>query len=117
MAIILSRMSIEQVHSFIEKFFSLWANGSDASLQLKLLDGKCKVIMELAVGDYTCSPNAPDTDTLCSKPSITVSPSRQRRRECRIKDRAQKADEIEEVKQAVAELGHTRIPSCQLSQC
>ena len=42
--------------------------------------------MELDVRDYTSSTNAPDTTTLSSKPIVTVSPSRQRHRERRIKE-------------------------------
>ena len=88
-------MATEQVHSFIGKFFSLWANGNDVSLQLKSLDGKCKVTMELDVGDYVYTQNAPDSDILCPKPSVGL--SRQRRRERRYKDRIKSADERENV--------------------
>ena len=88
-------MATEQVHSFIGKFFSLWANGNDVSLQLKLLDGKCKVIMELDVGDYVYTQNAPDSTILRPKPSVGL--SRQRCREYLHKDRIKSADELENV--------------------
>ena len=72
-------MSTEQVNSFVSKFISLWSSGEDVSLQLKSLNGKCKVVMEIDIGNYKAA-------TLHHEKYKGFSPSRQRRRERRLQE-------------------------------
>ena len=69
-------MATTQLHSFVTKFVSLWADGQDVSLNFNSKNGKAHVTMQVELGDFKIANDVKLNDKVLHSPCS----SRQRRR-------------------------------------
>ena len=46
------KMATSQLHSYVTKFISLWAEGQDTTLHFNVINGKASVDMHLELGEF-----------------------------------------------------------------
>ena len=61
------KMATSQLHSYVTKFISLWAEGQDATLHFNVKHGKASVDMHLELGEFKPVKNIISYTTICYK--------------------------------------------------